>query len=395
MPLRHNWKRKETFLGQRFRYWRFLVVSLALIDSGLHAMAQQPPKLQLTALEPKTGTTTPGTKVKVYGQGFSTGTVVYFGGLEVREVNFVDPNTLDVVTPYLRPGSYQLQLKSGEISVRSDVTFTVTASAVDSDIDHASALAGRGQQVAAIGVLTSIAETNKDYQVRAFARYQAAQIYFAHGDWWRWAGEAGAIYNDADKSGKAVQTAWRYRLAGDQSGYFLPIDSDPDSPLKMADWTVEFDVTDNPEPRFFRALLNARYGNLDKAKLESELILKTEPQNPSYRALSAYIAALNGDRAPLQTFSGEKITDARALSLLGEAAYLSGDVEIAKQWWALEAKDYPLGASLAYWAGKKHFAGGQQRVAAALLTECATMAPDGEEAREAKALLSSLQRLSP
>jgi hypothetical protein len=78
--------------------------------------------------------------------------------------------------------------------------------------------------------------------------------------------------------------------------------------------------------------------------------------------------------------------------MLGQAAYLSGDVQGAQKWWVLEAKVYPLGASLAYWAGKKHLARGQQRVAAALLTECTVMASNSKEAKEAKELLATLQR---
>ncbi len=145
----------------------------------------------------------------------------------------------------------------------------------------------------------------------------------------------------------------------------------------------------SPEPRFFRSLLNARYGNLQKAKTDATFILKSEPNNPSYRALAAYIAALSGDKAWLQSFDGQTITDSRALGLLGEAAYLIGDHSSARSWWAEEAKTYPLGASLAYWAGKKHLVHGQRRVAEALLEECVTMATNSKQAKEAEDLLAS------
>jgi hypothetical protein len=112
--------------------------------------------------------------------------------------------------------------------------------------------------------------------------------------------------------------------------------------------------------------------------------------------LAAYIAVLDGRKTLLPSFARETITDARALSLLGETAYLSGDLCAAKSWWTQSARVYPLGASLAYLAGKKHLARGQERVAEALLTECTTMAPNGKEAMEAKDLLATIApRTSP
>jgi hypothetical protein len=271
------------------------------------------------------------------------------------------------------------------------VTFTAVLAPVDSEIDHAVNLATEGQTANAVAILTKIAKGNADFQVRAFAHYQAAQIYFAQGDWWRWGGEAGAVFSDSDKSGPAVQTSWRYRLASDQADYFLPTNNQPDHDLVLADWTVKYDVTQNPEPRFYRALVNARYGELNKARTDSDFILKLEPGNASYRALAAYIAVLSGDKQQLRSFSGEAIKDTRALGLLGEAAYLAGDAGEAQRWWALAAKEYPLGAGLAYWAGKKHLARGQQRVATALLSECTVVSPNSKEAAEAKEILTTLQ----
>ena len=346
---------------------------------------------ELTAVVPKTGATTPGIRVLVYGTGFLPDTIVYFGGLEVRETKFISASTLEVVTPYLRPGTYQLQLRSGATTVKSEVTFLALPSRFDFEIDRAVALARKGETAAAISLLTSIANTSGDYQARAFAHYRAAQIYFAQGDWWHWAGEAAGVYDDADKSGRAVQTSWQYRLSYAQSTYILPIDGDADTPLKLANWTVEYDVTKNPEPQFFRGLLNARYGDFQKAKIDSDSILSIDPGNPSYRALAAYIAVLAGEKAQLQSFSGEPTKDARALSLLGETAYLSGDLEGAQRWWVSAAKEYPLGAGLACWAGRKHLARGQKRVAAALLNQCITMAPNSKEAKEAIDLLAKSQ----
>src|SRR5712664_449722 len=186
---------------------------------------------------------------------------------------------------------------------------------VDSEIERAVALAGQGQIPAAIDILTPIATTNDDYQIRSFSHYQMAQIYFSVGDWWRWRGEAAQIF--VEESGTSIQTFWRYRLAADQSDYLLDRNTKPDYDLRNADFTVEKDVTQSPEPRFCRSLVNARYGNVRKAKTDSDFLLSVEPDSQPYRALAAYIAALNGDNGQLQPFSGETITDPRALSLLG------------------------------------------------------------------------------
>ncbi len=368
---------------------KYLLLSLIALSLGTVSAAHVPNAPQLTAVEPKSGATTPGSRVMVYGTGFSSDAIVYIGGLQVRETKFISPSTLEVVTPYLRPGPYQLQLRSGAATVRSEVTFTALASQIDSEIDRALALAEKRQISAAIDLLTSIAKTNSDYQVRTFAYYQIGQIYFEHGDWLRWSWAP--IFLDSDKSGPAVWTSWRYRLASDQSTYLLNLDTQPNHDLKLADYTVEYDVTQNPEPRFYRGLLNARYGNLSQAKTDSDFILSLDAGNSSYRALAVYIAVLGGDKTMLESFSHETIKDARALSLLGEAAYLSGDLGGAQRWWTLAAKEYPLGTGLAYWAGRKHLAYGQKRVADALLNECIAMAPNSKEAKEAKDLPAKSQ----
>jgi hypothetical protein len=351
-------------------------------------VAAQGNLLQLTAIEPKSGVTTPGGKVTVYGTGFSPDAVVYFGGLQVRETKFISPSKLEVVTPYLRPGTYQIQLKSGGSVIRSDVTFTAVPSAIDAEIDRAVALGKQGHASAGVDILTAIAKNYSDYQVRALANYQTGQIHFAKGDFLRW--NWTTTFEDSEKSGMAVQTSWRYRLHDCLSHYlFNPAPNSYD--LNSADWMVKYDVTEHPEPRSYRGLLNARHGNLEQAREDSTFVLKAEPRNPSYRALVAYVAVLSGDKTQLQSFFGEQITDARALGLLGEAAYLSDDRAEARRWWTQAAKEYPLGAGLAFLAGKKHFARGHKRIAAALLTQCTVMAPQSKEAKEARELLAKLE----
>jgi len=366
---------------------------LSLISAGVARSFAVPgsDSLEILTIEPKAGVTTPGSKVIIYGSGLSPDAIVYFGGLQVRVTNFLDRSTLVIVTPYLRPGTYQIQLKSGGSTIRSALTFTSLPAAVDDDIDRALVMAGKGETSAAINILTAVATTHPDYQVRALAYYEISQIYFAKGDWWRWAGQAGNIFVDSDKSGPAVQTSWRYRLANDLSDYLLPTNDEPDHDVKMADFLVAYDVTDDPEPRFYRGLINARYGNLAKAKEDVSFILAAQPRNPSFRALATYVAVLDGEKPDLRSIAGEAGRDARALSLLGEAAFLSGNIAQAENMFRQSAQIYPLGADLAYLAGKKHFARGQRRIAVSLLTACAVMAPDSDEASAAKALLAALQ----
>jgi tetratricopeptide (TPR) repeat protein len=370
---------------RKSNYGKLLSFCLLLISNDGKPAAQDREIPEFHALVPEAGVTTPGKKVTVRGVGFPSDAVLYVGGFQVRQTTFIDSSTLEIITPYLRPGSYKLQLRSGQTTVTSKVTFKSLPSETDSAIDKALAWAGQGDVSAAIAVLTNVAKNNVDPQVRSAAHYRMAQIYFQQGDWWRWAGESGAVFEP--ESGAAVQTSWEYRLSYARSVYLLPIESDPETPVRLVNWAVEYDVTRNPEPMFYRSLINARYGNLDKAEMDSKFILTADPDNPSYRALAAYIATLSGHRMELEDLYSESATDPRALGLLGEAAYLNGDIGSAQRWWALAAKQYPLGASLAYWAGKKHLARGQQRVATSLLVECTAMEPTSKEAKDAQALL--------
>lgn len=367
---------------------KYLLTCLVLTSVEARAATPQADALQLAAIEPKSGVTTPGSRVTVYGSGFSGDAVVYIGGVQVRETNFISPSRLEVLTPYLRPGIYRIQLKSGGKTIRSEMSFAALPSPIDSEIDRAVALAESGQTATAVDILTAMSKAHTDYQVRAFVQYQIGEIYFAKGDWLRWSWVD--IFLDSDKAGPAVQTSWRYRLWLDQTGYLLNLGTKPEYDLKLADWTVIHDITQDPEPRFYRGLVNARYGNLRQGKEDSDFILAQEPHRTSYRALAAYIAVLGGDKTQLRSFSAESITDARALSLLGEAAYLSGDAAGAQRWWMLAGKEYPLGAGLALLAGKKHLARGHQRIAASLLAECSIMAPNSKEANEARDLLAKL-----
>lgn len=295
----------------------YLLSSLVafLVGSLLSRAHDAPAVIDIT---PQAGITTPGSTVMLSGSGFLRNAVVYIDGLQARETKFVSDSSLEAVTPYLRPGQYYVQVKSGGVVVRSSVSFTALASPVDSNIDHALDLARQGQTAAAVEILTSIAAADNDFQVRAFAHYEMGRLFFAQGDWMHSAGESYSIWLEG--AGMAPQTSWRYRLAADLATYF-DSQSSREEVLRDFGFYDEYDVTQNPEPLFYRSVLNAQCGNLKKAKADSDFILRADPKNPSYLALAAYVAVLSGDNSELQSFhEGAGVTDARARRLLGEAS---------------------------------------------------------------------------
>jgi tetratricopeptide (TPR) repeat protein len=192
------------------------------------------------------------------------------------------------------------------------------------------------------------------------------------------------------KVSMGVQTFWRYRLLYDETAYALSESNDHETDPRLADGSVQMNVTDNPEPRFWRCLINARFGKMEQAKADLKFILAAEPENPSYRALAAYIGVLAGDKTQLEAFRGRQVGDVRALGLLGQAAYISGDYDGAQGWWAAAGKISVAEAKLDCWAGRKHVKFGQARVGTALIAECATVAPDSREGKEAKEQLADL-----
>ena len=343
----------------------------------------------IQSISPAFAVTTPGTEVSVRGAGFEAGAEVYFGGIQGRITNFFSPTSLMVITPFLRPGRYTLQVKNGGRITESTVEFTALRSPVDATFDHARA-AEETDLASAVRDLTEVANSNPDYQVRALASYEIGQAYFMHGDWWRWASATSDIFSDSSKSGMSIQTNWRYRVANELTSYYLPISDQVDHDLKEANFAVTFDVTNNPEPRFYRGLVCARYGDLAQAKMDSDFVLKIDPANSSYKALAEYVRAVSKQPTNLSSFSPQSISDPRALSILGEAAFLSGDARLANEYWLYSAKIYPLGADLACLAGQKHLSQDKNRIARSLLTECATMSPNSDEGLKARSTLASM-----
>jgi tetratricopeptide (TPR) repeat protein len=371
--------------------YRVLAVVVILVGFPLRSLGVQHPTIQ--SVLPASGMTTPGMKVAVRGVGFSPGAVVYFDGLESRETNFVSSTELDVVTPYLRPGSHLLQIASGAASVRSSVEFSALPSEVDSEIDRANEMAGQGKIDEAVSILEKVGQTDSDYQVRAAAYYVESQIFFNLGDFVHWRRAADLIYLDAAKSGNSVQKFWGYRLAFSKSHYLLGEEPETGFDLRLADNLIEFDVTRNPEARFYRALLNARFGNLLQAKSDSDFVLHAWPNKPSATALAAYVAALGGNMGPVQALtSGPPLpTDATTLALLGDGLFLSGDSSGANRFWSLAGELSPAAATMAFLAGNKHLKNGQKTTARILFAECAAMAPYSKEGQEAKDVLSNLK----
>ena len=348
----------------------------------------------VTAVEPASAVTTPGTKVMVLGANFSPDSVVYFGGLEARSVTFVNPSALRAVTPYLRPGTYKLDVKSGETVIHSNVVFTALPSSIDLTFDQANDLADKKQGAAALRIFLNIASTHPDYDVRAYASFRSAQLYLEQGDYWGAAGQAAWVFNP--KASVAVQSNWRYLLLQDEMAYSVSVGQDRhDTDLRVADASIKWDESESPELRAWRALLSARFGKTQQAKEDLKFILAAEPKNVSYRALAAYIGVLSGDQGALEGFRGQSVTDLRALRLLGQAEYIRGDTDAARGWWASFPKAEVIWARLDYLAGRKHLKYGQARVGAALIAECAAVIPDSKEGKEAAKLLADLGKPQP
>jgi tetratricopeptide (TPR) repeat protein len=375
-------------MREKHELFRHLLSTLALTAFGNLSFAQQAEPPQITAVEPNSAITTPGAKVTVVGAHLSQDSIVYFGGLQAREVVFINASALQAVTPYLRPGTYKLDLKSDEAIIHSDVGFTALPAPVDSNIDRAEGVAAKDQINAAIGIFTDIATTHPDYDVRAYAHYRAGQLYLGQGEYWRAAEEAALIW-DA-KVSHGVHSSWQYRLLDEETAYSVSESNDYDTDPRIADASIAWDVTGNPELRFWRALVNARFDKMKQAKTDLQFVLAAEPENLSYRALAAYIGVLAGDKAHLDAFRGQEVTDVRALGLLGQAAYISGNYDDAQTWWAAEAKISTAEAKLDCGAGRKHVNYGQTRVGSALLAECAAVAPESREGKEAKKRLAVL-----
>ena len=342
----------------------------------------------ITGAEPSSTATTPGAKVMIVGKNFPRDAIVYFGGLQAREIVFLNTSALEAVTPYLRPGRYKLDLKSGGATIRSDVSFAALPAPADSAIDEAEGLAAKKQIDSALSIFTSIAETHPDYDVRAYARFRAGQLYLARGDYWAAGEQAGLIWDR--KVSMGAQTSWRYRLLTEQISYSVSESNDRYTDLRAADGSVEMDETENPEPRFWRALVSARFGNMEQARADLRFVLLAEPDNPSYRALAAYMDVLAGHKTQLEALRGQQVDDERALRLLGQAAYIMGDYDGAQTWWTGQARVSAVWARMDCLAGRKHVNYGQPRVGAALLAECVSIAPDSREGKEAKELLANL-----
>jgi tetratricopeptide (TPR) repeat protein len=367
---------------------RYLLSTLAMLVFSNLSDAQQSELPRITAVEPSSALTTPGAKVTVVGANFSPDVAVYFGGLQARELTYINASALQAVTPYLRPGNYRLDLKSGKAIIHSDVSFTALPAPVDSAIDEAERLAAKKEINPAIRLFANIAETHPDYDVRAYAHYRAGGLYLAGGDYWAAGAQAGLIWDR--KVSMGVQTYWRYRLLSDEITYSISQSNDHDTDLKVADGSVKMDVTENPEPRFWRALVNARFAKMEQAKADLKFALAADPENPSYRALAAYVGVLADDKTQLEAFRGQQVNDASALGLLGQAAYISGDYNGAQTWWEAQGKISVTEAKLACGAGAKHVKYGQTRVGGALLAECAAVASNSREGKEAKELLAGL-----
>jgi tetratricopeptide (TPR) repeat protein len=364
---------------------------------------------QLYSVSPQSGSTSPGITVVLLGNGFSKTPIPYFDGMAARSTTVISPSRIEAVTPYLRPGEHSIQVdcpaanqafdaNSPSTLAREKVIFQSLPSVVDAKLDSAWLQARYGQPGEAIKILDDIARSDSDRQVRAYAWYAQALLYYTQGNWNNWADACLGIWLDAQLAGRSIQTYWPYLLENARAHYLL-IYTKPEDDFSELDWVVEADSTEHPQPRFWRGLVGARIGKLDMAKSDSAFCLERDPSNASYLALAAFIAAAAGDQAQAESLRSKALgslskmeqPDAKALSLLGEGSYISGKRDRATQDWAEAARADPLLGQIAELAGKKHLWRGEPHIAAMLLNEAITMLPAGTpEGDKARRLLQGL-----
>jgi tetratricopeptide (TPR) repeat protein len=366
---------------------RYLAIGLGI---GLFSASALPgPAVSIASISPLEGQTSPGATVTLTGSGFSSDLKVFFDGLECRSVILKSPSEAEVKTPYLRPGVHELEIRDSGLTTKTGVLFTATPSSVDSQFDQAESMEKMGDVQGSLLVLDKIIKDANDLQVRAYAFYRKSQIYLRLGDLNSWKFATDSIFLNSDEAGRAVQTSWRYRLSAAQSSYLLDTETPPDFDTRFADYLVKFDVTRNPEARFYRSILYVRAGDFVRAKTDSDAILKSNPSNASYKALAILVAASSGDKTAFKSARETDFSsDPRAASIFGEAAYYAGDIAAATRMWILAHQIDPTQALLAFRAAKKHIARNQNDAAKPLLAETAAMDPESAEGVEAQELLS-------
>lgn len=346
---------------------------------------------QVRDINPRAGPSSPGMKITVLGDGFSPTSVVYFGGFAARTTTYFDSSRLEAITPYLRPGEYEVLVETSGMIANSPFHFNAMPAAPDPKIDAALAMAEQGQTDGALDALREIESEDHDYQVRSFARFKISEIYFSRGDWLQWYTES-KVY--IPESGDSIQTYWPYGLNYARAHYLVNAwQEDPEIDVLLFDITVRKDVTGAKEPRLERGIVRARSGDIAGARADADECMKADLDNPGCTALAAFCAAMAGDKhvEDLLQRAWARVSRARdrasVLALIGEAEYVRGHRAEAEEAWSEAGKLSPRGSELALLAAKKHLKRGEQAVAAILLAEVIAMAPLTEQATEAEALL--------
>ena len=361
------------------------------------ALASAAPPLVVN-LSPPFAVTSPGAQIVITGEGFTPGTKIFFDGMEARRSKFVSGSQIDVVTPFLRPGEHRLWIQSQGKADPASPRFVAIAAPIDAELDAAMAQAASGKITAALDALQSVAETNEDYQVRAYTYYEMGQICLANGDFNGWRSWSMSIFQDAYSSGPSIQSYWPYRLAIIMSSYVYDMGKSVRNDAGF-DQVVDLDVTDAPEPRFERALFDALVGNVQKARRDIDFLLETQPPNAAYLALAALIAQAEGNRslALKQEAAAESALPAnglvatQALAILGELEYRRGDSLKAQSHWSRMGASAPHSASLAVILARRYLKMGSKEVASMFLSEAIAAAPNTPVASEARTMKDSLQ----
>src|SRR5215813_13294142 len=183
---------------------RKCVLALTLSLSGVACAANH----EILSIKPNAALSSPGSKLEIFGRGFAEGCGTFFGGVAARLNRVINSSKVEVVTPYLRPGSYEVQVLCKDQKGRRGATFKSLPSSVDLELRNAST----ANSTKALEILGKVARSNSDPQVRAYARFLESKIHFARQEWQDWAASIAGIFVEANEAGLSIQTYWPYRL---------------------------------------------------------------------------------------------------------------------------------------------------------------------------------------
>src|SRR5687768_14085925 len=108
------------------------ILTLSLFATN--PLCAQDTDCRLKSVTPRWAPSTPGSTVVITGHRFPEAFFVYFGGFAVRSQNFLSSSKLEVTTPYLPPGDYEVRVSCAGKLTSGGIKFTSRRTPVDGQI---------------------------------------------------------------------------------------------------------------------------------------------------------------------------------------------------------------------------------------------------------------------